>query len=334
MTEYKGVLVCGETTGNGLTDTTRELLKSSRDLADTIQESLSIVIVGEGLKSSAEEAVALGAERVYLAEGPAFFQSIPQFYSLVFADVCSLAHPSIILLGQTDMGRDVAPRLAASLGASICLDCIHLSIEQGTKNFLQTKPVYGGHALAVWSTEYRYQRVATMRPRAAKPAERETSRRGEVIPIKTVFNGSPIMVRLMDSVEEKVQGIKLEDAKVIVAGGGGIGGAEGFSVLEELAKTLNGTVGISRVPKDEGWMPGHLEIGQTGHVVRPDLYFAVGISGAPQHMAGCAGAKYIVAVNKDPEAHIFQEADFGIVGDYKEILPPLTEKLKELYPRR
>jgi electron transfer flavoprotein alpha subunit len=232
------------------------------------------------------------------------------------------------------MGRDVAPRLAALLGACVCLDCIGLSIEEGTRNLLQTKPVFGGNAHAVWSSENLCQRVVTLRRGAAEPAERQTSRQGEVIPIRTAFDGSDIKVRLVDWVEEKVQGIKLEEARVIVAGGGGIGGREGFTRLEELARILNGTVGISRVPKDEGWMPGHLEIGQTGRVVRPDLYFAVGISGAPQHMAGCAGAKCIVAINKDPEAHIFQEADLGIVGDYRDVLPKLTEKFKELSRNR
>jgi electron transfer flavoprotein alpha subunit len=167
-----------------------------------------------------------------------------------------------------------------------------------------------------------------MRLRSSSPADPDESREGEIIPIKIEADDSSFKTELLEAVEEDVKGVKLEEAKVIVAGGGGIGAREGFEILEELAQILGGAVGITRVPRDEGWMPSSQEIGQTGHIVSPDLYIAVGISGAPQHLAGCSGAKNIVAINKDPQAHIFQEADIGIVGDYREVIPILIEQCR------
>jgi electron transfer flavoprotein alpha subunit len=169
-----------------------------------------------------------------------------------------------------------------------------------------------------------------MRPRATAPAEPDASRKGEIESLTVEVVDSSIKGKLVETVKEEVEGIKLEDAKVIVAGGGGIGGPEGFGMLQDLAKVLGGTVGVTRVPCDEGWMPMTLEIGQTGRIVGPDLYIAVGISGAVQHMAGCSGSKHIVAINKDPDAHIFKESDFGVVGDYRQAIPTLIEKCKAL----
>jgi electron transfer flavoprotein alpha subunit len=167
-----------------------------------------------------------------------------------------------------------------------------------------------------------------MRPRSSEPAEPDSERQGEIISTSPPAEETSGKTKLIETVKEELKGIGLEEAKVIVAGGGGIGGKEGFELLQELAQLLRGAIGTSRVPCDEGWMPKKLEIGQTGHMVSPSLYIAIGISGAPQHLAGCSGAKCIVAINRDPDAHIFQEADFGIVGNYREALPPLIDKLK------
>jgi electron transfer flavoprotein alpha subunit len=175
--------------------------------------------------------------------------------------------------------------------------------------------------------------IVTIRPRSSEPAELNTTRQGEIISINPIADETSTKAKLIETVKEEIMGISLEEAKVIVVGGGGIGGKEGFGLLQELAQTLRGAIGVSRVPCDEGWMPKKLEIGQTGHMVSPGLYIAVGISGAPQHIAGCSGSKCIVAINRDPEAHIFQEADFGVVGDYKEALPSLIEKLKFILVR-
>jgi len=170
----------------------------------------------------------------------------------------------------------------------------------------------------------------TIRPRSSDPAEPDPARQGEIISVSPAADDSSIKTKLIETVKEELKGINLEDAKFIVAGGGGIGGKEGFGLLQELAQVLRGAVGTSRVPCDEGWMPKKMEIGQTGHMVSPSIYIAIGISGAPQHLAGCSGSKCIVAINRDPEAHIFQQADFGIIVDYKEALPALIDKLKSI----
>jgi electron transfer flavoprotein alpha subunit len=210
------------------------------------------------------------------------------------------------------------------------MDCVELAIDPESRSLLQSKPVYGGNAMAVWISENFQPQIVTMRPRAAVPAEPDLSREGEILPVAVKIDESLIKSKLIEAVKEEAQGIRLDEAKVIVAGGGGIGSKDGFGLLLELTQILGGTIGITRVPCDEGWMPASLEIGQTGHVVTPELYVAIGISGAPQHLAGCSGSKCIVAINTNPEAHIFEEADFGIAGDYREVLPPLIEKCKAL----
>ncbi len=328
MAEYHGVLVCGEVVDEKVTTTTKELLNTGRKLGDKLSQPLSVLLIGKDIQEPAKEVITLGADKVYIVAGLPFTESHPDIYAAITAEVCQQVAPSIVLLGQTAMGRDVAPRLAATLGTMVTMDCIELAIDPATKQLLQTKPVYGGNAMAVWVSESHEPQIVTLRPRSELPAEPDTSRTGEIITLSLSIGDSMIKGRLLETVKEETRGIKLEEAKVIVAGGGGIGGSEGFTLLEELAKVLGGTIGITRVPCDEGWMPISLEIGQTGRIVSPNLYIAVGISGAPQHMAGCSGSKYIVAVNRDPEAHIFQVSDFGVVGDYRQALPALIEKCK------
>lgn len=330
MADYEGILICGEVVGDRTTTITMELLNTGRRLCDDLAQPLSVLLIGQDIRETAEEVISLGADKVYIAEGAPFAESSPERYVATIASACRQATPSIILLGQTDMGRDIAPRLAARLGTTVCMDCVDLAIDPDTKLLLQTKPVYGGNALAVWVSEDYQPQVVTMRPRLVAPAEPDTSRSGEVVTVTADVKDSAIECKLLETVKEEIKGIKLENAKVIVAGGGGIGGSEGFQLLQELAQVLGGTIATSRVPRDEGWMSDKLEIGQTAHIVAPNLYIAVGISGAPQHLAGCSGSKYIIAINKDPDAHIFKEADFGVVGDYRQVLPPLIEKCKAL----
>ena len=330
MSDKKEVLICGEVKGEKITTITKELMTTGRKLCIDLDQPLSLLLIGQNTQEAANEAILLGADKVYTAEGASWVDSLPEHYVSIIADICNQTGPSIILFSQTDMGRDIAPRLAARLGSGVCLDCIELAIDPDTKSLLQTKPVYGGNAMAVWASTNNKPQVITMRPRTAAQAEPDTSRKGEIVPVALDVNNSMIKGKLLETLQEDVKGIRLEEAKVIVTGGGGIGGKEGFQLIKELAQILGGAVGISRVPCDEGWMPAGHEIGQTGHMVSPDLYIAVGISGAPQHLAGCSGSKCIIAINKDPEAHIFKEADFGIVGDYREALPVLIEKCRNL----
>ncbi len=330
MTDFKGILICGELVEGKIATTTKELLNISRSLCDESDQPLSLLLIGKEVKEAATEAIALGVDKVYTMDGSPFEESNPERYIAIVANVCKQIDPSLVLLSQTDMGREIAPRLAAKLGVSVCLDCLKLVLDPATKKVLQTKPVYGGNAVAVWASANHQPLVVTMRPRAIEPAKPNSSRHGESVSLAVDTDESLMKIKLLETVKEEAKGINLEEAKVIVAGGGGIGGQEGFHLLEELAQVLGGAIGITRVPSDEGWMPSSLEIGQTGHIVSPGLYIAVGISGAPQHLAGCSRSKHIVAINKDPEAHIFKEADFGIIGDYREALPALIDRLKAL----
>jgi len=330
MGAYGGLLVCGEFIDGKVTTTTRELMNAARRLSDELKQPLNTVLIGKHLQEAAGEVIALGAQKVYLVNGPLFAESHPDLHVAIVTEVCQRIMPSIILLSHTEMGRDVAPRLAARLRTTVTVDCIDLAIDPETERLLQSKPVYGGNAIAVWVSESHVPQVVTLRPKVVTPAEPDTSRKGEIASLDITLDESMIRSKRTETVKEEVKGLKLEDAKVVVAGGGGIGGSDGFKILDELAKVLGGAIGASRVPCDEGWIPGNLLIGQTGQVLNPDLYVAVGISGSPQHMSGCSSSKYIIAINRDPDAHIFKEANFGVVGDYAEVIPPLIEKCKTL----
>jgi electron transfer flavoprotein alpha subunit len=325
----KGILICGEWKDEKITSVSKELITIGKKLRDALNQCLDFLLIGEDLGRAAEEAASLGVDKVFKVEGPKYSELHPERLVGIITAVCRKTEPSIIILGQTDMGRDIAPRLAAKLGAGVCLDCVDLAFDEAS-TLMQTKPVYGGNALAQWASADDRPQVVTMRPRSEHPAEPDPSHKGKVESFPISFDEKHNRSQLIDTTITEDKGIKLEEAKVIVAGGGGIGGGEGFVLVQELANALGAALGTTRVPSDENWMPKSLEIGQTGHVVSPSLYIAVGISGAPQHLAGCSNSKTFVAINKDPEAPIFNTADFGIVGDYREILPALIEKLKAL----
>ena len=329
MAEYKGVMIYSEATEGKLAAISTELLGCGRKLADDLRQVLCAVLVGRDVGSLAREAIAFGADKVYVIDAPLLEDYQTDSYVSVTEKVVKQVMPQIILLGQTSIGRDLASRLAFRLDTAATMDCIELAIDPDSKLMLQTKPVYGGNALAVFTCEF-YPQIATVRAKAMSPLERDNSRQGEVIAIEAEIDPSAIRTKVVEKVREEVEGIKLEEAEVIVSGGRGIGGADGFKQLEELAKILKGSVGASRPPCDNGWVPDSLQVGLTGKIVAPNLYIAVGISGASQHIAGCSGAKNIVAINKDPEANIFREAHFGVVGNWKVVLPAFTSKVKEL----
>jgi electron transfer flavoprotein alpha subunit len=326
----EGVLIGDEVQQGKLSLTTKELLAAGRKLADELGQPLAALLIGEVDEAAAREAVSLGADRVYTAGAPRFFETPPDSYVEIFSAVQNQSGARIILLPHTDLGWEVAPRLGARLDGSVCLNCVGLDFDQESGAVLLTRPVYGGNAMAVWASAADQVQVVTVKPRSFSPPEADTSRAGEVIALSVSVDEAAVRAKLEESAREEVKGVKLEDARVVVAGGGGIGGPEGFKLLEELARLLGGALGATRVACDERWVPLSLEIGQTGRTVAPELYIAVGISGAVQHMAGCAGSKCIVAINRDPEAHIFKEADFGVVGDYREVVPALIESLKSL----
>jgi len=329
MAEYKGVMIYGEVTEGKLAAIATELLGCGRKLANDLGQELYTVLAGSDISGPAQEATAFGADKVYVVDDPLLKDYQTDSYVLTLEKVVKEVMPQILILGQTSIGRDLAPRLAFRLETAASMDCIELAIDPDSKLMLQTRPVYGGNAQAIFTCET-YPQIATVRAKAMSPPERDASRQGEIITIEADLDPSTIRTKVLERVTEEVEGVKLEDAAAIVSGGRGIGGADGFKQLEELAKILNGTVGATRPPCDNGWVPDGWQVGLTGKIVTPDLYIAVALSGSSQHMSGCSGSKNIVAINKDPEANIFKEARFGIVGDWKEVLPAFTEKVKEL----
>ena len=330
MAEYKGVIVHGELVNGKLPSITTELLGCGRSLADELNEDLSCILVSDTVGEASKEAIAFGADKVYTVENPLLKEYQGDAHIQVAEKLARETSPRIILLGQTSIGRDLAPRLAFRLKTGLSTDCIDLSIDPETKLLQQTKPVYGGNAQAIFTCNIMPQ-IVTIRAKAMSPIERDDSRKGEVIPTKVEIDTSAIRTKIVEKVREEVAGIKLEDAPVIVSGGRGIGGPEPFkTTLKELADILRGAVGATRPPADHGWVPEAMHIGLTGKIVAPDLYIAVAISGASQHIAGCSGSKTMIAINKDPEANIFREAKLGVVGRYEEVVPAFTQKLKDL----
>jgi len=330
MADNKGVMICGEIIEGKLAPITAELLGGGRDLAGKLGEELSAVLLGSGIGDLAKEAIALGADKVYVVDDPLLKTYTTDAYVAAMEKVVKEISPNILLFGTTPLGRDLAPRLAFRLGTSVSMDCTALDIDPGSKLLLQTRPVYGGNALAVFVCEGSKPQMAAVRAKAMDPKDRDDSRSGEVIPIAAGLDPAAVRTKVVNTVKEEVEGIKLEDADVIVCGGRGVGSAEDFKMLEPLAKLLNAAIGASRPPCDNGWVSPSIQIGLTGKIVGPTLYIAVALSGSSQHMAGCSGAKNIIAINKDAEANIFKEARFGIVGDFKKVIPAFTDKVKEL----
>lgn len=324
-----GVLVHCELIEGKLAPISIELLGAGARLAKELGQELSAVIIGSNVAALAQEAIAYGAAKVYVVDDPLLKDYLTDSYLAVMDKVVKQAAPQILLLGQTQLGRDLTPRLAFRLNTVATLDCIALAIDPATKRLLQTKPVYGGNAQAVVFSQTDPQ-IAAVRAKTMAAAEKNAERKGEVINVPAGIDPASVRTKVVDRRIEAAAGIKLEDAHIIVSGGRGIGGAEGFKQLEELARLLKGAVGASRPACDNKWVADSLQVGLTGKLVSPDVYIAVALSGSSQHLSGCSGSKVIVAINKDPEANIFKVAHYGVVGDWKKCLPVFTAKVKEL----
>ena len=328
MDTHKGVTIFGETTEGKLSSTTTDLLGGGRKLADQLDEELSCLLFGHEVSGVAKEAIAYGADRVYVVEDSQFKDYQGDTYTPAVAEIVKDIQPKILLFGQNNIGRDLAPRLAFRLQTGLSTDCIELNIDPETKSLQQTRPVYGGNALATVVCQTLPQ-MATVRRKAMSALVRDDTRKGKVITSNVNIEPGKVRTRIVTRAKEEAPGIRLEDAAVIVSGGRGIGSHEGFQRIEELAELLKGAVGATRLPCESGWAPTAAQIGLTGKIVTPELYFAIAISGASQHLAGCLSAKTIVAINRDPEANIFNVVHFGAVGDWQQILPSFIEKVKE-----
>jgi len=330
MAEYSGIMTYCEIIDGKLPSISREVLGCGRKLADELGQQLCTVLVGKDVGSLAQEAAALGADKVYVVDDSLLAEYQTDAYLAVMEKVVRQVMPRILLLGQTSVGRDLAPMLAFRLDTTATLDCVGLAIDPDTKLLQRIKPVYGGNALATFTCNSCPQ-IASVRDKVISPPE-PSSKPGEVITIDAGLDPSAIRARLLKRVKEEEGGVRLEDAQVIVSGGRGIGSAEGFTQLHELAALLKGAVGASRPACDYGWLAPNRQVGITGKIVSPDLYIAVALSGSIQHLSGCSQSKSIVAINIDKDAFIFKQADFGVVGDWKKVLPAFKDKLKELLP--
>jgi len=329
MADGTGVLILGDATGGELGSTTLELLAAGQKIASELGEELSVALLGDTLDVPAQQAIAHGAQKVYAVNHPLLAKFHIDFHLKALETLCRDVGPRVVLIARTNEGRDLAPRLAFRLGVGLAQDCLEVSLDASSKTLIANRPVYGGNAIAVVSCD-QIPQIAAIRPKAYEPAVEDSSRTGEVVSFPVELDDSLALTQIVDTVIEEAEGIKLEDARIVISGGRGLGGPEPFAHLEELAKIMGGTVGASRAAVDSGWVPSSYQVGLTGKTITPDLYIMVAISGASQHMAGCSGSKVIVAINKDAEANIFKEARYGVVGDWESVLPALTAALKEL----
>ena len=325
-----GILALGELDEGKLQSITGELLAAGRGLCESTGGEVSVALLGTCADDAPSEAIALGADRVYHVSDPLLEEPQIDAHLVAIEQVCRQTEPSVVLVCRTPFGRDIGPRLAFRLGVGVAQDCIELSMDTDSDRVSATRPVYGGNALASVTFPDADPQVVVLRAKVYEPLEPDPSRDGEVVEMDANLDPSVIKVRLVETVKRESEGVKLEDASIVIGGGRGLGGAEPFETLEELAQLLGGAVGASRAVCDAGWLDHSYQIGLTGKSITPDLYITVGISGASQHMAGCSGAKNIVAINRDADANIFKSASYGVVGDWNSVLRSFIETVREL----
>lgn len=337
--EYKNIWVFIETEEGKAKPVGYELLAPGRRLADKIGEKLTAVILGEEAEDAARQAIACGADEVLLIEGEEYRYYRTDVFADCMMQLTEKYRPLVILMGATNNGRDLGPRLACRLKTGLTADCTALDIDAETGNVEWTRPAFGGNLMATILCPDHRPQMGTVRPGVFKKpqsvtemkeaAEEREAWAGKIIREAITVNQARIRTEIVERIKEVVQSVNLEEAEIIVSGGRGIGKAENFPYIRELAEVLGGAVGSSRACVDADWIPHAHQVGQTGKTVAPKLYIACGISGAIQHLAGMSGAETIVAINKDPDAPIFGVADYGIVGDLLEVIPELIREIKK-----
>ena len=325
--DSRGVWVFAEQRRGVLKSVTYELLAKGREMADTLGTELCAVCFGHGI-NGIDDLITGGADKVYLADEPALTDNQEDLYTGELVGLIREHRPAIVLASATSLGRSFIPRVAAILKTGLTADCTGLDVENETGLLLQTRPTFGGNVMATIICPASRPQMATVRPRVFKKGMPDNNRRGQIIKVDFDKTGITSKTRLLGFVEDIIETVKLDEAEIIVTGGRGLGKAENFTLLEELAKVMGAALGSSRPPVDEGWIPYSHQVGQTGKTVCPKLYVACGVSGSVQHMAGMQTSDCIVAVNDDPNAPIFEIATYGIVGDLFKVVPMLIEKLK------
>ena len=323
----RGVWVYAEQREGVIAGVSFELLGIGKKLADKLGTEVSAVLFG-ATETEAKELIKWGADRVYHCADELVRVFNDEPYAGLLSDLIEQYKPEIVLAGATPIGRSFIPRVAARLKAGLTADCTALEIDEATKNLLQVRPAFGGNIMATILCPHTRPQMATVRPRVMKRGVYDASRQGDIIVVKADKVKS--RTKVMEIIKEVSDiSVNLQEANIIVAGGRGTGGEKGFQLLHELAEALGASLGASRAAVDEGWIPYRHQVGQTGKTVGPKIYIACGISGAVQHIVGMQSSDIIIAINKNPEAPIFNIATYGIVGDLFEIVPLLIRKIKE-----
>ena len=339
LEEYKGVFIYAQQVDNEINNISFELLGKAKELAETLNEKVTAVLIGSGVKDLAGQLAQYGADRVIVVDDPELKEYRTEPYTHALASVINEFKPEIMLVGATAIGRDLGPRVSARVATGLTADCTSLDIgdfplnaipgkEQKHNQLLMTRPAFGGNTIATIACPDNRPQMATVRPGVMQKIDPIADAQAEVVEFNPGFTPDNKYVEILEIVKEVSDVADIADAKILVSGGRGVGSAENFKLLDDLAEAIGGTVSCSRAVVDNGCKPKELQVGQTGKTVRPNVYFAIGISGAIQHTAGMEESDLIIAINKDENAPIFDVADYGIVGDLNKIVPELTAKIK------
>lgn len=327
LNDYNGVWVIGEQREGKINPVTIELIGEGRKLADQLGKELAVVIAGYEVEKEVKELLHYSVDKAYYINDPLLKDFTTDGYAVSIAGLIEEKKPEVVLVGATSIGRDIAPRIAGKVGTGLTADCTKLEIDSTDNKLLQTRPAFGGNLMATIVCPKNRPQMSTVRSGVMAKAIRTESETGVLEVVNPGLTEKMIRTRLVEMLPQEKKSINLTDARIIVSAGRGLKKAEGFELIKELADKLGAEVGASRAAVDSGWIEHSHQVGQTGTTVRPDLYIACGISGAIQHLAGMSDSKYIVAINKDSKAPIFNICDYGIVGDLYEILPEMIELL-------
>ncbi|MEW6188218.1 MAG: electron transfer flavoprotein subunit alpha/FixB family protein [Thermodesulfobacteriota bacterium] len=324
----KGILIIAEQRGGTLRKISLELVSEGRRLADQSGQKVAAVVLGHQLGEEPKKLAAYGADTIYVADAPELKHYTPEAYTAVLSDLIKSQEPDIVIGGASQQGKELAAKLAARLETGLAMDCVGLRLEGDL--LIAKRPIYAGKLFAEVMCETARPQMATGRPNVFAIQEPDASKAAEIVTVEVAIKPEDLRTTLVEELADQTGKVDLTEATCIVSGGRGMKEADNFVILEKLAGIIGATVGASRSAVDAGWRPQSDQVGQTGKVVNPNLYVACGISGAIQHLAGMGSSKVIVAVNKDPDAPIFQKADYGIVGDLFEVVPVLEEEFKKI----
>ncbi|AVP62012.1 electron transfer flavoprotein subunit alpha/FixB family protein [Clostridium sporogenes] len=330
LSDFKGIWVFAEQREGKLQKVVLELIGKGKELSKKLGVELTAVLLGNNVDDIAQQLIQYGADKVLYANDPLLKNYTTDGYTKVIYDLIQKRKPEILLVGATYIGRDLAPRISSRLGTGLTADCTGLDIDEDTRNLLMTRPAFGGNLMATIVCESNRPQMSTVRPGVFEKLEKDNSRKGNIEKIKFDLKESDIKVKIKEVIKLAKKIEDISEAKILVSGGRGLGGPEGFKELRELADLIGGAISGSRAAVDSGWIDKAYQVGQTGKTVRPNLYIACGISGAIQHLAGMQDSDYIVAINKDESAPIMKVADLSIVGDYKKVLPSMIDEIKQV----